>query len=148
MKGNKITATFTIDRDIWELAKVLLPCSRSNFIEKSIVNYINSIDDIETLQKEIKEEKQRIAIKEQKLEELIKVREKNTNNKEKIGKAMETVFKIVFNNGEISQTQIKDIAKINLINDSVLYAEIEKQGFKITKYTQQERETTVNKLNI
>lgn len=148
MKGNKINVTITINKDIWELAKVLLPCSRSNFIEQSIINYINSNDELETLRDEIREEEQRIAIKKQKLKELEKVKELNTQNKEIINKALETVFKIVVNNKEISQTQIKDISRINKINESVLIEEIKKQGWKITKYTKEERKTTVKKLNI
>lgn len=148
MKGNKITATITIDKDIWQLAKVLLPCNRSKFIERQIINYINSIDDIETLEREINEEKQALAVKELKLKELKEIREKNTQNKDKINKAMETAFKIVLNNGEISQTQIKDIANINFIDESILLSEIKKQGFKITKYTREERETTLKNVKI
>ena len=148
MSNNKITATFTIDKDIWQLAKVLLPCGRSQFIERQIVQYINSIDDIEQLEKEIKEEKQALAIKEHKLQELKNIREKNTQNKDKINKAMETVFKIVLNHGEISETQIKDIANINFIDELILKDNIKKQGFKITKYTNEEHETTIKKLDI
>lgn len=148
MKSNKITVAITIDKDIWELAKVLLPCNRSTFIERSIVQYINSIDDIEQLEKEIKQEKQSLAIKEHKLQELKNIREKNTKNKEKINKAMETVFKIVLNNDEISETQIRDIANINFIDETILKEKVMKQGFRITKYTKEEHETTVKKLKL
>ena len=148
MSNNKITATFTIDKDIWDLAKVLLPCNRSKFIERAIVQYINSIDDIEQLEKEIKEERQALAIKEQKLQELKDIKERNTKNKEKINKAMETVFKIVLEHDEISETQIKDIANINLIDEVILKEKVKKQGFRITKYTKEEHETTVKKLKI
>ena len=148
MKSNKITVAITIDKDIWELAKVLLPCNRSTFIERSIVQYINSIDDIEQLEKEIKQERQSLAIKEHKLQELKNIREKNTKNKEKINKAMETVFKIVLNNDEISETQIRDIANINFIDETILKEKVMKQGFRITKYTKEEHETTVKKLKL
>lgn len=148
MKSNKITVAITIDKDIWELSKVLLPCNRSKFIERSLVQYINSIDDIEQLEKEIKQDKQSLAIKEHKLQELKNIREKNTKNKDKINKAMETVFKIVLNNDEISETQIRDIANINFIDETILKEKVIKQGFKITKYTKEEHETTVRKLNL
>lgn len=148
MKSNKITVAITIDKDIWELSKVLLPCNRSKFIERSLVQYINSIDDIEQLEKEIKQDKQSLAIKEHKLQELKNIREKNTQNKDKINKAMETVFKIVLNNDEISETQIRDIANINFIDETILKEKVIKQGFKITKYTKEEHETTVRKLNL
>lgn len=148
MKNNRINATFTIDKDVWQLAKVLLPCDRSKFIERSIINYINSIDDIAQLEKEIKEQEQAIAIKKQKLEEMKKVRDENTRNKEKINKAMQTAFNIVLNHGEISEGQIKDIAHINLIDDVFLREQIVKQGFKITRYTKDEHETTLKKVKI
>lgn len=148
MKSNRINATITIDKDIWQLAKVLLPCDRSKFIERAIVNYINSIDDIAQLEKEINDDRQALAIKEHKLAELKKVKEKNTQNKEKIDNAMQTAFKIVLEHGEISEMQIKDIADINFIDDVFLREQIEKQGFKITKYTKDIRKTSVKKLEI
>ena len=148
MSNNKITATFTIDKDIWQLAKVLIPCGRSTFIERQIVQYINSIDDIERLEREIKEDKQALAIKEHKLKELKEIREKNTQNKDKINKAMETVFKIVLEHGEISEIQIKDIANINFIDEMILKENVKKQGFKITKFTKDVHETTVRKLDL
>lgn len=148
MKSNRINATFTIDRDVWQLAKVLLPCDRSKFIERAIVNYINSIDDIAQLEKEIKDERQALAIKEHKLAELKKVREQNTQNKEKINDAMQTAFKIVLNNGEISEGQIKDIAHINMIDDVFFREQIVKQGFKITRYTKEEHEVSLKQVKI
>ena len=148
MKSNRINATFTIDRDVWQLAKVLLPCDRSKFIERAIVNYINSIDDIAQLEKEINDERQALAIKEHKLAEMKKVREQNTRNKEKINQAMQTAFNIVLNHGEISETQIKDIANINFIDDVFLREQIVKQGFKITRYTKEEREVSLKNVNI
>ena len=148
MSSNKITVAITIDKDIWTLADVLLPCNRSKFIEKSIVNYINSIDDIDELEKEMREEEQKLAIKKHKLQEMKKVRDENTKNEDKINKAMETAFKIILAHGEISEGQIKNIAHLNMIDSSVLRDRIDKQGFKITKYTKEERETTVKKLKL
>lgn len=46
MKSNKINVTIRIDKDIWELAKIILPCSRNAFIEKQLKNYVDSIDEI------------------------------------------------------------------------------------------------------
>ena len=148
MKSNRINATFTIDKDVWDLAKVLLPCDRSKFIERSIVTYINSLDDIAQLEREIEDDEQALAIKRHKLDEMKKVRDKNTRNKEKINKAMQTAFKIVLNHGAISEGQIKDIANINFIDETFLRKQIVEQGFKITKYTQEERETSLKNVKI
>ena len=148
MKGNRINATFTIDKDVWQLAKVLLPCDRSKFIERAIINYINSIDDIAQLEKEIEDERQALAVKEHKLAEMKKVRDENTRNKDKINKAMQTAFKIVLNHGEISESQIKDIAHINFIDDIFLREQIVKQGFKITKFTKEEHETSLKNVKL
>lgn len=148
MKSNRINATFTIDKGVWELAKVLLPCDRSKFIERAIVNYINSIDDIDQLKREIEDDEQALAIKKHKLSEMERVRDENTKNAEKISNAMQTAFKIVLNHGAISESQIKDIANINLIDDRFLRKKIVEQGFKITKYTQEEHETTLKKVKI
>lgn len=148
MKSNRINATFTIDKDVWQLARVLLPCDRSKFIERAIINYINSIDDIAQLEKEIEDDRQALAIKEHKLAEMKRVRDENTRNKEKINNAMQTAFKIVLNHGEISEGQIRDIAHINLIDDVFLREQIVKQGFKITKFTKEEHETTLKNVKM
>lgn len=148
MSSNRITVAITIDKDIWTLADVLLPCNRSRFIEKAIIDYINSIDDVEELEREIKEDENKLAIKRRKLSEMKKVRDENTKNEAKINKAMETAFKIVLAHDEISEGQIRNIAHLNMIDTSVLRDRIERQGFKITKFTKEEHETTVKKLKI
>ena len=85
------TVTITIDSDLWELSSIMLPCSRSSFIERQLRNYINSSNEIEELKEQIKKEKEATKIKEEKLGELIRVRELNNKNEKLIAKAMETV---------------------------------------------------------
>lgn len=145
MKSNKINVTIRIDKDIWELAKIMLPCSRNAFIEKQLRSYINSVDEIKQLEKEIEENKQEIALKQEKLNHLKEVREKNNRNKERIYKALETVFNIVREHGEISENQINYISNHNNISREILTTEIKKLNFKITKYTKEEKETTIRK---
>lgn len=139
MKSNKINVTIRIDKDIWELAKIMLPCSRNAFIEKQLKNYVDSIDEIKQLEQEIEEANQSLAIKQEKLNHLKEIRERNNRNKETINKAMETVFNIVQEHGEISESQITYIANHNNINRSVLVGEIKKFKFKISKYTKEEK---------
>lgn len=148
MKSNKINVTIRIDKDIWELAKIMLPCSRNAFIEKQLKNYVDSIDEIKQLEQEIEEANQSLAIKQEKLNHLKEIRERNNRNKETINKAMETVFNIVQEHGEISESQITYIANHNNINRSILVGEIKKFKFKISKYTKEEKETTIKNVKI
>ena len=129
------TVAITIDSDLWELASILLPCSRSSFIERMLRQYINSVNEIEQLELEIKQEEEATQIKKEKLKELKRVRELNNKNEELITKAMGTVFNIVVKHGSISKKQIIDISNINLIEPEVLEARIKKEGIKISSYT-------------
>lgn len=136
MMAKRKTVTITIDEDLWTIAGVLLPCSRSKYIETQLRQYINSINEIEQLEREVEKEKQSIRAKEEKIKHLKEIREINNKNKEVIFKAMETVRNIVFNNNAISKTQIEYIASNNTIDTDILIAEIKKENIKITEYTQ------------
>lgn len=139
------TVTITIDSDLWELSSIILPCSRSSFIERQLRNYINSANEIEELKEQIDKEKEAIKVKEEKLTELIKVREHNTKNEQIISKAMETVHNIVREHKYISKQQIINIANINMINEDVLKDIIKKEGIKISFYTRDVKEKDLNK---
>ena len=130
------TVTITIDSDLWELSSIMLPCSRSSFIERMLRNYINSANEIEQLEEEIRKEKEATKVKEDKLKELKRVRELNNKNEELISKAMNTVYNIVRQHKTISKQQIKNIANINLIEEEVLIDRIEKEEIKISSYTE------------
>lgn len=141
MKREKVNATIRIDKEIWELSKILLPCSRNAFIEKQLIRYINSLDDIEELEREINEDKANLQAKEEKLNDLIQMREFNNKNKEIIDKAMGVVFDIIKEHGEVSKTQINFIAHNNHISEDVLTSEIKKRNLKISPYTKETGET-------
>ena len=83
--------SITIDEDLWTIAGALLPCSRSKYIETQLRQYINSINDIEQLEREVEKEKQSIRAKEEKIKHLKEIRAINNKNKEVIFKAMECV---------------------------------------------------------
>lgn len=134
--GKRRTVTITIDSDLWELASIMLPCSRSSFIERQLRNYINSANEIEELEEEIKKEKEATKVKEDKLRELKRVRELNNKNEELISKAMYTVYNIVREHGAISKQQIKNISNINLIEEEVLEERIKKEDIRISSYTE------------
>lgn len=140
MKGNKINVTIRIDKDLWELAKIVLPCSRNAFIERQLTSYLHSIDEISELEKEITQDKQDLQAKEEKLEHLKEIRALNDKNEEKISNAMSTVWRIISEHDAISESQITSVAGANSISRDVLLREIKKHKFKISKYTQDERE--------
>ena len=141
MKREKVNATIRIDKEIWELSKILLPCSRNAFIEKQLIRYINSLDDIEELEREINEDKANLQAKEEKLNDLRQMREFNNKNREIIDKAMRVVFDIIGEHGEVSKTQITYIANNNHISEDVLTSEVKKRNLKISPYTKKTEET-------
>ena len=143
--SKKKTVTITVDSDLWELSSIILPCSRSSFIEKQLRNYINSTNEIEELKEQIKKEKEATKVKEEKLNELIRAKELNTNNEKIISKAMETVHNIVRGHKFISKQQIVKIANINLIEEDVLEDIIKKEGIKISFYTEDYKEKNLKK---
>ena len=148
MKGNKTNVTIRIDKDLWEFSKMVLPCSRNAFIERQLRTYLQSIDEISELEKEINEDKQELQAKEEKLEHLKEIRKRNDENKEIMANAMSVVFDIVQEHDEISQSQITFIAGHNQISERALTNEIKKRGFKISKYTKDVKETKINNVNL
>ena len=147
MKGNKINVTIRIDKDLWEFSKMALPCSRNAFIERQLRTYLQSIDEITELEKEINDHKQELQAKEEKLEHLKEIRKRNDENEELMKEAMTTVFNIVQEHDEISQSQIEFISSSKQMSKEALTNEIKKHGFKISKYTSDKRETDLSKID-
>ena len=145
MSNDKITVTFVVNRDIWEIAKYKLPCTRSKYLEDCLRRAIYSKNEIQQLEKEIESEKAIIIAKEEKLKRLKEFTQENSSNIDSINEAMKTVFKIVFAHDSISKAQIIHIARSNFIEPDVLTEHIKKQDIKITEYTSDEKETTVKK---
>ena len=145
MAKNKITVAFTVDKDIWEIAKYRLPCSRSRYLESCLIKAIYSDNEIDLLEKQIAKEKKELIAKEEKLKKLKEFREANSSNEQTINKAMITVHNIVNAHDSISEAQIIHISKSNFLNPEVLTDIIKKEGIRITEYTIEEKETTVKK---
>ena len=137
------TVTITVDSDLWELASIMLPCSRSSFIERQLRTYISSVNEIEELEEQIRKEKEATQVKEDKLRELKRIRELNNKNEELISRAMETVHNIVLKHKSISRKQIVNIANINLIEVEILEERIKKEGIKISSFTVEYKEQNV-----
>ena len=148
MKGNKINVTIRIDKDLWDFAKMVLPCSRNAFIERQLKLYLNSIDEIKELEQEIEQDKQDLQVKQEKLDHLKEIRKRNDANVELMQEAMQRVCTIVQIHGEISQGQIDFIARNKKMTRDALEKEIKKNKFKIVKYTAEERETKLKNVKI
>jgi len=148
MKGDKITVSLRIDKNLWELAKMVLPCSRNAFIERQLRTYLNSIDEIKELENEIEQDTQDLQAKKERLEHLIEIRKRNDANVELMTEAMTTVFNIVHSNGEISHEQIDFIAGSKKMTREALIKEIKKNNFKIVKYTKGEKESRLKDVKI
>lgn len=131
----KKTVAFTVDSEKWELLKVLLPCSRSKFLDNAITNYINSNNELDDLLKEKEELESKLTVINQKIEHLQAIKEKNSKDKDKLNNAIKTAIKIHDNHNNISIEQIKNISDINFIDYNVLIRELEKEDITISKYT-------------
>ena len=145
MAKKRISVTFKVDKDIWEVAKYRLPCSRSKYLEDCLRRAIYSDNEIEKLEKEISKEKAELIAKEEKLQKLKEFRANNSSNEKAIKKAMITVYNIVGSHDSISKAQIIHIAKSNFLEPDILADVIKKEGIKITEYTAEENVTTVRK---
>lgn len=145
MAKNKITVAFTVDKDIWEVAKYKLPCSRSRYLESCLIKAVYSDNEIDILEKEIASAEAEIIAKKEKLKKLKEFTEANSSNEQAINKAMITVHNIVNAHDSISEAQIIHISKSNFLNPEVLTEIIKKEGIKITEFTAEEKETTVKK---
>lgn len=146
-KSNKTKASIRIDKDLWELARIVLPCSRSAFMENQLKRYIDSIDEIGELEKEINQLKEELQAKEEKLEHLKEIRKRNDNNKEVMNEAMNIVWDIIQEHDAISQNQIAFISRGHNITEERLINEIKKHNFKIVKYTPEVHETKIKNVN-
>ena len=140
-KRQNNTHSFTCDNDIWELAGILLGNKRSKFIENQLREYINAHNDIDELKKEIEDDEQSLNAKKQKLADLQEIQKRNTQNKEKMNQAMETVHRIVGEHAAISEQQIRNVATANKVDKTALRKLVKSENIKITKYTADIRET-------
>lgn len=145
MGKRKITASITVDEDLWRIAKYEFPEGRSTFIENCLRKAIYSENKIDNLKTEIALEEKDLVAKKVKLEELERFREANSSNEKSIRIAMKTVYNIVNAHDSISKSEIIHIAEGNLLKPEVLTEVIKKEGIKITKFRAEEKVTTVKK---
>lgn len=133
MKQKKRAVTFKIDGDLWDMAKDILPCSRGQFIEKKILEYVNSSDEEAELKKELVNLESTIQNKKDKLKQIQDRKNKNTENQQIIQKAMITVYKINLEHKCVPMERINSIANLHNINKEFLKEKIIAENIKIVK---------------
>ena len=125
--SKKTRTTISIDKEIWDLLKLKLPCSRSQFFENKAREYIFTSASIEELRKEISQMQVELNSKKAYLKEQEKLQKVNDNNINLINNALVTVRKIHSNQKEIiGLNQIYNVARINGLSPEKLEKEIKK----------------------
>ena len=124
---NKIRATISIDKEIWDLLKLKLPCSRSQFFEDKAREYIFTNPSLDKLREEISQMEMDLRSKKAYLKEQQELQEANDNNINLINKALATVRKIHLNQKElIGLNQIYNVARMNGLTPEKLEKEVKK----------------------
>ena len=127
---NKIRATISIDKEIWDLLKLKLPCSRSQFFEDKAREYIFTNPSLDKLREEISQMEMDLRSKKAYLKEQQELQEANDKNINLINKALATVRKIHSNQKElIGLNQIYNVARMNGLTPDKLEKEVRKNKF-------------------
>ena len=136
----KVRRSITIEEEIWEKLPEAINKSRSAFFEEQARKQINFLDDIEEIDlklKSIENKKNNLKLEEDNLKErkekILKLREKNKNNFEVKQKAMNIIRTVVNNEGVITETRIKFIAKNHYLEAEVLIEQAQQENLKILR---------------
>ena len=136
----KVRRSITIDEEIWERLPEAINTSRSAFFEEQARKQINFLDDIEEIDlklKSIEDKRNNLKLEEDNLKEkkerILELREKNKNNFEIKQKAMNIIRTVVNNEGAISETRIKFIAKNHYLEPKLLIEQAITENLKIIR---------------
>lgn len=136
----KVRRSITIEEEIWEKLPEAINKSRSAFFEEQARKQINFLDDIEEIDlklKSIENKKNNLKLEEdnlkEKKEKILKLREKNKNNFEVKQKAMNIIRTVVNNEGAITETRIKFIAKNHYLEPEILIEQAQQENLKILR---------------
>ena len=136
----KVRRSITIEEEIWEKLPEAINKSRSAFFEEQARKQINFLDDIEEIDlklKSIENKKNNLKLEEENLKErkekILKLRERNKNNFEVKQKAMNIIRTVVNNEGVITETRIKFIAKKHYLEAEVLIEQAQQENLKILR---------------
>ena len=136
----KVRRSITIEEEIWEKLPEAINKSRSAFFEEQARKQINYLDDIEEIDlklKSIENKKNNLNLEEENLKErkekILKLRELNKNNFEVKQKAMNIIRTVVNNEGAITETRVKFIAKNHYLEPEILIEMAINENLKIIR---------------
>lgn len=136
----KSRKSITIEDEIWEKLPEVINESRSSWFEKQARKQISLLDDIEEIDlklKSIENKKSNLKIEEENLKErkekILKLREQNKNNFEVKQKAMNIIRTVANNEGAITETRIKFIAKNHYLDPNILTEQAKEENLNVLK---------------
>lgn len=136
----KSRKSITIEDEIWEKLPEVINESRSSWFEKQARKQISLLDDIEEIDlklKSIENKKSNLKIEEENLKErkekILKLREQNKNNFEVKQKAMNIIRTVANNEGGITETRIKFIAKNHYLDHNILTEQAKEENLNVLK---------------
>ena len=125
--AKKTRINLTIDKELWFALGLKCKGSKSKLIEELVREYVFSKINIEELRDEIVNDEMELRAKKKALNEMVKLQEINDTNQELNNKALNTVRKILTNQGNlIGENQIKSIAEINGLTPEKLIREVKR----------------------
>ena len=137
---DKSRKSITIEDEIWEKLPEVINESRSSWFEKQARKQISLLDDIEEINlklKSIENKKSNLKIEEENLKErkekILKLREQNKNNFEVKQKAMNIIRTVANNEGAITETRIKFIAKNHYLDPDILVEQAKEENLNVLK---------------
>lgn len=136
----KSRKSITIEDEIWEKLPEVINESRYSWFEKQARKQISLLDDIEEIDlklKSIENKKSNLKIEEENLKErkekILKLREQNKNNFEVKQKAMNIIRTVANNEGGITETRIKFIAKNHYLDHNILTEQAKEENLNVLK---------------
>ena len=124
---SKTRINLTIDKELWYAFGLKCKGSKSAMVEELVREYVFAKNNIEELRDEIVNEELELKAKKKALKEMVRLQEINDTNQELINKALNTVRKILQNQGNlIGENQIKSIAEINGLTPDKLIKEVKR----------------------
>lgn len=125
--AKKTRINLTIDKELWFALGLKCKGSKSKLIEELVREYVFSKTNIDELRDEIVNDEMELRAKKKALNEMVKLQEINDTNQELNNKALNTVRKILKNQGNlIGENQIKSIAEINGLTPEKLIREVKR----------------------
>ena len=124
----KKTVAITIDPELWEMADEKLPVCRSQFIETQLKKYMGLEDseidvltkEIEELREEIQKLNDEINIRQTRICEIKKRKEKEAEQEEELASVKETLERFKKVRGFTDKKQLKDLSRRQDVGYDVL----------------------------